>query len=188
MKRETFSFGRFLPLLICLLVPACLLLPVIGRAQRPQHPPDRNRHHQYQKEVEALEVTWRNAMLRHDAPTIDGLLSDDYVAINSNGMLQTKQETLARLRSGAVVFKQLDTSEVKVSVHGETAVVTCRTQVVSTQYGVPHDGVYRYTRVYQHRGGAWKIVNFEATRINPLASEADPNAAPEGNTPPEAKK
>jgi ketosteroid isomerase-like protein len=156
-----------------------------------QQQSEHNHRHLYQKQVEALEQQWRQAQLHGDAAAIDRLLADDYIGITANGTLQNKEQTLTRMRARTTIIKQLDLSEVKVSVHGETASVTCRADVQSTQNGVERGGTFRYTRVYQHRAGVWKIVNFEGTRINPGANATGANSgaaeseptSPTGSTP-----
>jgi ketosteroid isomerase-like protein len=196
MKSETFSFsgaigrGAFLrrgtP--VPLLAAAAFLALISVRTGWCQPPPqDHSHRRQYQRQIDEIEQQWRQAQLHGDAAAIDHLLADDYIGITSNGLLQTKEQTLARLRSGQVVLKRMELTEVKVSVHGETAVVTSRAEVETTQNGVERDGIYRYTRVYQHRGGVWKIVNFEATRINPLAQMAIPETTGSASTPADAK-
>ena len=97
---------------------------------------------------------------------MDSLLADDYTAINANGILQTKEEWLASLRSGRVRFTTLDISDRKVRFYGETAVVTSRAQVQGTGLDGGAFGSFRYTRVYvRNAEGKWKIVSFEASRI-----------------------
>jgi ketosteroid isomerase-like protein len=101
---------------------------------------------------------------------MEGLLSDDYTAITPNGTLQSKQQTLANLRSGAMHFTAIDVSERKVRFYGATALVTSRVEVSGTAADGDISGSYRYTRVYVRGAqGGWKIVSFEANRIR------DPN-------------
>jgi len=179
MRLETFFFARSRThcvnklrnthILLLVLMTFLLLTPLQAGWSQQDHHHGHSHRHLYQKQVEELEQQWRVAQLHGDTATIDRLLADDYMGITSNGILQTKDETLARLRSGQLTFKRLDLTEVKVRVHGITAVVTSRADVQSVQNGIERDGVYRYTRVYQLQAGNWKVVNFEATRINPSA-------------------
>ncbi len=154
------------------------LLPAHATAQQQPPPYGRNHRRESQREVEAIEQQLRQAELHGDAATLDRYLADDYMGITSNGILMSREQTIARLKSGQLVIRKLDLSEVKVNVHGTTAIVTCRADIESTQSGLEHDGIFRYTRVYQLRPGGWKIVNFEATRINPAAPGSSPDAPP----------
>ena len=61
-----------------------------------------------------------------------GLLDNDYTAITASGTLQTKDQTLANLRSGRMHFTALDFSERKVRFYGKTALVTSQAEVKGT--------------------------------------------------------
>jgi len=117
-------------------------------------------------EIDALEDTWRSAALTSNTTVMASLLADDYMAITPSGTLQTKDETLAILRSGRVHFAVIDISDRKVRFYGTTAVVTSLANIQASTPDGPVTGSYRYTRVYvRDMQGKWKIVSFEASRI-----------------------
>jgi ketosteroid isomerase-like protein len=126
----------------------------------------RAQKHEFRHEIDLLEDTWRAAILKGDTSTIGALLADDYMAISPSGTLQTKEESLATIRSGSYHFSSLDISDRKVRFYGDTAVVTSIADVQATTPDGNVAGAYRYTRVYvRDVQGAWKIVSFEASRI-----------------------
>jgi ketosteroid isomerase-like protein len=123
-------------------------------------------------EIDQLEDAWQNAMLKADIAALDSLLADDYMAITPNGTLQSKEQTLANMRSGATYFTSLQTSDRKVRFYGSTALVTSRSDVTGTTPGGDASGSYRYTRVYvKDDQGEWKIVSFEASKIREPAEK-----------------
>jgi ketosteroid isomerase-like protein len=117
------------------------------------------------REVEALEQDWRRALLSSNVAELDHLLADDYLGVTANGTLETKADLLATRRSGTVRLQQLDLTDLKVRVYGDTAVVTSRAELSGSNGGTDISGRYRYTRVYNRRNGQWRIVSFEASRI-----------------------
>lgn len=119
------------------------------------------------KEIEELEFEWRQAVLTNDVATLSKMLADDYLGISPNGTLETKADVLAARRSGRVKITEMDLSDVKIRIYGDTAVVTSRASVVGHSGNHDISGQYRYTRVYTDRGGEWKIVSFEASRVRP---------------------
>jgi ketosteroid isomerase-like protein len=134
-----------------------------GLAQNKIH---RAQKHEIRHEIDQLEDQWRNAALKGDIPAMDSLLADDYMAITASGTLQTKDETLANLRSGRIHFTALEISDRKVRFYRSTALVTSVAEVKATTPDGDISGNYRYTRVYvRDVHGAWKIVSFEASRI-----------------------
>jgi len=122
--------------------------------------------HESKHEIDHLEEAWRIAALKPDATAMAALLSDDYIGITANGTLQSKDETLNNLRSGAMQYKQMELSDRKVRFYARTAVVTSRAEVTGNSPGGDLTGSYRYTRIYvRDSKGAWKVVSFEASKI-----------------------
>lgn len=126
----------------------------------------RAQRHESRHEIDQLEQNWRDALLHRNANAMDGLLADDYIAITSNGTLQSKEQTLANLRAGMLHFASIQFSDRKVRFYGQTALVTSRAEVSGTNADGDISGSYRYTRVYiKDEKGNWKIVSFETSRI-----------------------
>ena len=124
-------------------------------------------HENAHKEIEGLELDWRQAQLSNNISEVDRLLADDYLGISANGTLETKADELTRRRSGTLHITQLDLSDIKVRIYGDTAVVTSKADLVGKNGDRDISGRFRYTRVYSNRMGQWRIVSFEASRISP---------------------
>lgn len=123
-------------------------------------------HHVWRNELFQMEDNWRSALLRNNANAMSALLADDYMAITVNGMLESREQTLAHMRSGVLRIRSLAISDRKVRFYGGTAVVTCLAQVSGSTHEGDVTGSYRYTHVWVRDGkGPWKIVSFEASRI-----------------------
>jgi ketosteroid isomerase-like protein len=122
--------------------------------------------HEYRHEIDQLEDAWRIAMLKGNSAAMESLLADDYTAITAKGAIQTKEQALNNLKSGAMQLKALTISDRKVRIYGATAVVTSLAELTGGKNDPELTGRYRYTRVYVHNPqGQWKIVSFEASRI-----------------------
>lgn len=146
---------------------ALALAFVLSAGAAPQsHGMPRSERNESRHEIDQLELTWRDALLHRNVTAMEGLLADDYIAITPNGTLQSKEQTLANLRSGVLEIKSMDFSDRKVRFYGQTALVTSRAELIGTNGGSDYSGSYRYTRVYVRSStGKWKIVSFEASRI-----------------------
>lgn len=147
---------------------AALLMVFVFSAGATQSSPGmpRGERHEVRHEIDQLEDTWRDAILHRNATAMDNLLADDYIAITSNGTLQSKEQTLASLRSGKLHFTSIAFTDRKVRFYGQTALVTSRADVSGATPDGDISGSYRYTRVYvKDDHGAWKIVSFETSRI-----------------------
>jgi ketosteroid isomerase-like protein len=155
------------------------LLVALATAPASRAFPQKNHQHHERKHLErqqivALEGSWRQAALGEDVTTMDKLLSDDYIGISSSGEVLTKTQQLDHMRDHELVLKQLDTSDFKIKLIGNVAIVTSLAMVQGTADGQPLQGAYRYTHIYQRLStGVWKITNFEvtpSTRLHALPS------------------
>jgi ketosteroid isomerase-like protein len=127
---------------------------------------DRSERHELRHEIDQLEQTWKDAILHRDVQAMDRLLAADYIAITANGTLQSREQALEDLKTGALNFKSIDFADRKVRFYGQTALVTSRAEVNGKSGEGNVTGSYRFTRVYvRDAHGAWKIVSFEASRI-----------------------
>jgi ketosteroid isomerase-like protein len=134
----------------------------------------RNQKHESRREIDQLEETWRDAVLKANTTVMANLLAEDYMAITAAGTLQTKEQTLDGLRSGHMHFTSLEISDRKVRFYGTTALVTSVAEVHGTTSEGDVSGSYRYTRVYvRDAAGAWKIVSFEVSRIREPGEHAE---------------
>jgi len=144
-----------------MLIPIAFAWAQTARAGMP-----RTQKHEVRHEIDQLEDTWRDAVMKGNTAAMDSLLADDYMAISASGTLQSKEQTLQNLRSGRVHFTTLDISDRKVRFYGTTALVTSVATIAGTTSDGEIAGNYRYTRVYvRNPQGAWKVVSFEASRI-----------------------
>jgi ketosteroid isomerase-like protein len=132
-------------------------------------PVPRAQRHEYRHEIDQLEDAWRVAMLKGNSAAMESLLADDYTAITAKGAIQTKEQALDNLKSGAFQLTSLSISDRKVRIYGTTAVVTSLAELTGSRNDQDVTGRYRYTRVYvRNPQGQWKIVSFEASRIQEI--------------------
>jgi len=134
-----------------------------------QHSIPRAQRHEYRHEIDQSEEAWRAAMLKGNSAVLEDLLADDYTGITAKGAIQTKEQAINNLRTGAFQLTGLAISDRKVRIYGSTAVVTSVAELTGSKKDQDLTGRYRYTRVYvRNQAGQWKIVSFEASRIQEL--------------------
>jgi ketosteroid isomerase-like protein len=150
---------------ICSLTVSMIVFSALAQPGRANSVP-RAQRHEYRHEIEQLEEAWRSAMLKGNSAALDSLLADDYTGITAKGAIQTKDQAIGNLKSGALQLTALQISDRKVRVYGTTAVVTSLAELTGSRNDQELTGRYRYTRVYvRSPQGVWKIVSFEASRI-----------------------
>lgn len=109
-------------------------------------------------ELTKLETQWNNAHLKGDADTLDKLFADELVVTVQGMPLMYKAQSLRITRSGIVKFKKYETTDVKIQVFGDAAVVTgllARTRIRGEQQS---EDKWRFTKTYVKRNGTWQVV------------------------------
>ena len=143
-----------------------LLLAAVAESSAQKAPLPRAQRHEYRHEIDQAEEAWRTAILKGNATALATLLADDYTAITAKGAIETKDQAINSLRSGGLQLTTLAISDRKVRIYGSTAVVTSLAELAGNRSSQEVSGRYRYTRVYvRNQAGQWKIVSFEASRI-----------------------
>ena len=112
-----------------------------------------------------IERDWTQASLKKDANALDKILADDWTAIDFQGKMITKAQSLADLKSGAASTQTLDLGEMKVRVFGNTAVVTGSDTEKSSYKGKDSSGKYVWMDVFVLRNGRWQPVASETTKV-----------------------
>jgi ketosteroid isomerase-like protein len=69
-----------------------------------------------------LENRWAKASKASDGDALAPLLSEDFVAIDSDGSMHNKAEVIARTKKGKWTTNEI--GDLKILVHGNSAVVT----------------------------------------------------------------
>ena len=115
----------------------------------------------------ALEEQWRQASLHNDTAVFNRLMAPDEHAIRTDGVVTTRLDRLRSFASGSVITRSLDFSDLHVRLIGDVAIVTgLAARKDSTNQGT-RDFTYRYTRIWQRRAGAWRVVEFQSTTVSP---------------------
>ncbi|MFO1497797.1 MAG: nuclear transport factor 2 family protein [Verrucomicrobiota bacterium] len=114
-----------------------------------------------------LEQQWEDALTRSDISALDKLYDAEITYTHSNGKVDTKSSYLRSIQSGATKYQSMKRDDIKVSVYGQAAVVTCHWEVHVVASGNKMDMTGRYLHVYVQQKDGWKMVAHQSTRISP---------------------
>jgi len=114
-----------------------------------------------------FESVWNQAHTTGESAALERLWSDDLEIAVPRMPVMSKSQALAFARSGRMHFEKYETSDVKVRLYGETAVVTGRLQRTRTIEGKQTSDDWRFTKVYARQNGEWKVVSFHASEAPP---------------------
>ncbi|MGA1367845.1 MAG: nuclear transport factor 2 family protein [Blastocatellia bacterium] len=120
-----------------------------------------------EKTILNLEQKWQEALLASDVEALDRIYAETLVYTHSNASVDTKATYLDSIRSGRSRYLSLERDDIRVQIHGETAVVTCHWKVQSIGNGKRHQTDARYIHVYVQQQGTWRMVAHQSTIIAP---------------------
>ena len=106
-----------------------------------------------------MDKAWTSAELKGDKKAAAYYIADDYVGTTQRGEIETKAQYLAGITANSDMVKS---DEYKVTIHGNTAIMTHR----GTVEGV-RNMQFRSTHVWMKRGGKWQIVAHHGSPITP---------------------
>jgi ketosteroid isomerase-like protein len=130
------------------LIPLCLSLFTLSLILQAQ---DKSR-------IVALENSWNQAELHHDAHAVDLLLADDFVMTVADGYTLNKAQLLASVRDTSYRPDALQSDNMEVRMYGNTAIVTGNYLEKGKDKGKPFERRGRFTDTWINFGGQWRCV------------------------------
>jgi ketosteroid isomerase-like protein len=101
-----------------------------------------------------------------DAAGLANLLTEDFVLIDVfRGAEISRSDLLALIQSGQLKFAPVIPRDVTVRLHGNTAIVTGRTDMRGSFEDTPFATASRYTHIYVHRNDGWNLAGAQGTMI-----------------------
>ena len=113
--------------------------------------------------VRRVEDRRIQALIDDDFATLESIFGDDLTYTHSNALVDTKASYMESLRSGRTKYETVERQPSDVRLYGDSAVMTG--QATMRLRGQPAPIVLRYTLVYVRRGGAWRMVAWQSTRL-----------------------
>jgi len=110
-----------------------------------------------EQNLKDMEQRWVKASLASDGEALAPLLADDFVNINSDGSVLNKNETMDRTKKSKWQVSEL--SDIQVSTHGDSAVVTGVWHGKGTDsMGKSVDARERWADTWVKKDGKWQCV------------------------------
>lgn len=114
-----------------------------------------------------IERQWAAAYVNGEADKLDAIFSPDYIQTNTRAVVTGKADEVGDLRSGSFRYEKFDTTEMKVQLYGDAAVVTGKIYLkgVDMKSGKTIEGTMRMTDTFIRQGGKWRVVASQTTAV-----------------------
>lgn len=142
----------------------CILIPMIVTAFIQQNT-NKSPETADTQELSRLEKVWNDAHINGNAGALDRLWADDLIITVTNMPVMTKSQALGFLRSGRMKFQRYETSDIRIRVYGDAAVVSGRLQRSRNIDGRNVDDSWQFTKMYVRQEGRWQVVAFHSSTV-----------------------
>lgn len=108
--------------------------------------------------IRSLELKWTESYKQHSIDILSSLLADDFVITVEDGSVYSKAGYISHTADAKVRVDVAEMSDLKVRIHGGTAVVTGSYHEKGESSGKPYEYHDRLTDVWMKIGGKWQVV------------------------------
>ena len=115
--------------------------------------------------LRSLEEKWDAASLKGDTATLATIFADGFITTDPEGKVRSKAEVLARVKSGEVKYQNAKADDLKVSIHGDAAVVTGRWKGKFIENGKTVEATERFSDFFVRQNGQWRCVASHASTL-----------------------
>jgi ketosteroid isomerase-like protein len=112
-----------------------------------------------------MEQEWEDALVKSDVAALDRIYAVSLIYTHSNGAVDDKAAYIRNIKSGVTKYESMKRDDIRVSVYGDTAIVSSHWQVNATANGNKLSTNARYLHVYVKQKGQWLMVAHQATRL-----------------------
>jgi len=127
----------------------------------------------FEEDVREAVRTFGRAFVEADVPVVRSMLTEDYVHVNGgSGNVIDRERWLAWIASrrveldrGDLVIDTYRVDEVKVEMHGETAIVTGVVHSTGRRRSEAFTSRIRFTNVWTEQDGVWRRAAFHDSRL-----------------------
>jgi ketosteroid isomerase-like protein len=108
--------------------------------------------------VRALELKWTESYKQRSIDTLSSLLADEFVITVEDGNVYSKAGYISHTADSKVRVDVAEMSDLKVRIHGTTAIVTGAYHEKGVSEGKPYEYHDRLTDVWIKSAGKWQVV------------------------------
>jgi ketosteroid isomerase-like protein len=109
--------------------------------------------------VRSLELKWTESYKQREIDILSSLLSEDFVITIEDGSVYSKAGYISHSADASVHVNVAELSDLKVRIHGDTAIVTGAYHEKGESGGKIYEYYDRLTDVWMKSGGKWQVIS-----------------------------
>lgn len=108
--------------------------------------------------IRGLELKWTESYRQHNIDILSSLLADEFVITIEDGNVYSKAGYISHSADSGTHVQVAELSDLKVRMHGDTAIVTGAYHERGESNGKPYEYRDRFTDTWMKLGGKWQVV------------------------------
>jgi ketosteroid isomerase-like protein len=108
--------------------------------------------------IRALEMKWTESYKQRNIDNLSSLLAEEFVITVEDGTVYSKAGYISHTADSKVHVQVAEMSDLKVRIHGDTAIVTGAYHEKGESDGKPYEYHDRLTDVWMKAAGKWQVV------------------------------
>ncbi len=113
----------------------------------------------------AAEKKWAAAVLANDTTALEGIFTDGLIYAHSTGAVESKEQYLNRLKTGAQHYTAITYSSSTVRIYGDAAVVHSRLNMRGTSNERIFDDQLLLLHVWVKQAGQWRLAAHQSAKL-----------------------
>jgi ketosteroid isomerase-like protein len=143
------------------LLPA-LLVPLAAAAATPAATPaEKATIAQLTRQSDA----WDKAIVRKDRAAVADNMAEDFRDIDGHGSVAGKAQFLEGILAPDLSIDPYVVEDFDVRLYGDVALLSGTTRMTGHSEGKPFRSHYRYIDIYVRRGGRWRVVSVQISKM-----------------------
>lgn len=118
-----------------------------------------------EQEIRTAEKSWAAAVVKRDFPALEKIYTEQLIYAHATGALESKQQYLNRLRTGAQKYDSITHESVRVAPYGDAVISHSIVRMIGNTNGTPFNDHVMMLHVWVKDGGAWRLAAHQTTKI-----------------------
>ena len=103
---------------------------------------------------------FNRALISNDLAKLSQVYANDYVPVRPDGSMFSKDQILADLKAHSMIFRSIESTNERIRVYGQVAVLTGDNEAVTLR-----DGKSRFVAIYVKQDERIELVHFQSNNL-----------------------
>lgn len=116
-------------------------------------------------EIRKVESAWASAVMALDTAALDGIFAPQLIYAHSTGAIESKQQYMDRLKTGAQKYDHITHESTKIVPYGDAVVAHSIARMTGTSNGRPFNDHVMMMHLWVKQRGSWKLAAHQTTKL-----------------------